>query len=187
MLFEEKVRDRMIPIKNYSTVPLDASLKEAALSLRTSYCRLDGGMCAETGPRTILVLDEKGRLAGILDFRSFLKTLIPEIAGGLTAKLEALGVSMAFAQADASEFDEARLGFNARVVKNAEVKVRDVMLRIRGTIQADSSLMEALKEIYRNKITVLPVYEGEKLVGVLRDTDLFLAVSDILNRTPSTC
>ena len=40
--------------------------------------------------------------------------------------------------------------------------------------------MEALKTIYKNKITVVPVYEGDRLVGVLRDSDLFLAVADVL-------
>jgi len=182
MLFEEKVRERMIPISNYSTVTLDATLQEAVLSLRKSYCELESGMCTEAGPRTVLVLDEKGNLAGILDFRSFLKTLIPELAGGLSAKLAALGVSMTFAQADASNLDESRLGFNARVVKNAETSVRDIMLKIRGTIDADASLMDGLKEIFRNKISVLPVCESDKLVGVLRDTDLFLAVTDILEQ-----
>jgi predicted transcriptional regulator len=34
--------------------------------------------------------------------------------------------------------------------------------------------------IYRNKITVLPVYEGDKLVGVLRDSELFLAAANVL-------
>jgi hypothetical protein len=33
--------------------------------------------------------------------------------------------------------------------------------------------------MFRNKIIVLPVYEGDTLVGVLRDTDLFLAVTDV--------
>lgn len=182
MLFKEKVKERMIPISNYSTVSEDATLKEAVLSLRKSYCELDAGMCTEAGPRTVLVVDEKDKLAGILDFRSFLKTLIPELAGGLSAKLAALGVSMAFAQADASNLDESRLGFHARVLKNAETAVRDIMLKIRGTIDAEASIMDALKEIFRNKISVLPVYEGDKLVGVLRDTDLFLAVTDILEQ-----
>jgi CBS domain-containing protein len=40
--------------------------------------------------------------------------------------------------------------------------------------------MEALKLMHRNKVTVLPVYEGDKLVGVLRDSDLFLATANIL-------
>ncbi|MFH2218186.1 MAG: CBS domain-containing protein [Pseudomonadota bacterium] len=182
MLLKQKIKDRMIPIKNYATVKPDATLRDAAMSLRTSYCELDGGMCTEAGPRTVLVTDDNDKLVGILDFRSFLETLIPEIAGGLSAKLRALGVSVAFAQADAALLDESRMDFNARVIKNAETKVRDIMMKIRGTIDADASLMDGLKKVFRNKITVLPVYEGDKLVGVLRDTDLFLAVTDILEQ-----
>ena len=180
MLLKMTIKDRMIPIENYPTVSPDATLKEAALSLRTSYCELDSGMCTEAGPRTVLVVDENGKLIGILDFNSFLETMIPEIGGGLSAKLSALGISIAFAQADAAALDESRIGFRARVIKNAETKVRDIMLKIRGTIDADAHLLDGLKKMYRKKITVLPVYEGDKLVGVLRDADLYLAVTDVL-------
>lgn len=182
MLFKEKVKQRMIPIRNYAAVAKDATLKEAVLSLRKSYCELETGMCTEAGPRTILVVDERKKLVGILDFRSFLRTLIPELTGGLSAKLAALGVTMTFAQADAPALDESKSGFSARVIKNAETRISDIMLKTKGTIDADASLMDALKMIYRNKITILPVYEGDQLVGVLRDTDLFLAVSDILEQ-----
>ena len=174
----------MIPIKNYATVKPDATLKEAAQTLRISYCELDGGMCTEAGPRTVLVTDDNNKLVGIMDFRSFLEVLIPEIAGGLSAKLSALGVSIAFAQADAASLDESRQGFNARVVKNAETKIEDIMLKIKGTIDANAALMDGLKKVFRNKITALPVYDGDELVGVLRDTDLFLAVTDILEESP---
>lgn len=179
MPLKRKVKDRMIPIENYSTIGPDATLKEAALSLRTSYCELESGMCTEAGPRTVLVVDDNGKLAGILDFRNFLETLIPEIAGGLSAKLAAMGVSIAFAQADAASLDESMQGLKARVIKNADTKVRNIMMKIRGTIDADESLMNGLKKMFRNKITVLPVYENDKLVGVIRDTDFFLAVTDI--------
>lgn len=181
MLFQLKVRDRMIPLENYPTVDPDSTLEEAALSLRTSYCELDGGICTEAGPRTVLVVDKNQKLVGIMDFGSFLKVLIPEVAGGLTQKLEAIGVSIAFAQADAPDLDEARLGFRARVRKNAKDKVHDIMLKIRGTIDVDDSLMDALKKVFRKKITILPVYDGDKLVGVIRDADLFLAVTDYLH------
>jgi CBS-domain-containing membrane protein len=182
MLFKEKVRQRMIPIGNYARVTKEATLREAVLSLRKSYCELETGMCTEAGPRTILVMDEQQKLVGILDFRSFLRTLIPEVAGGLSDKLAALGVSMTFAQADATALDESQSGFSARVIKNAETQIGDIMLKIKGTIDADASLMDALKMIYRNKITILPVYEDDRLVGVVRDTDLFLAVSDVLEQ-----
>jgi CBS domain-containing protein len=72
------------------------------------------------------------------------------------------------------------MGFAARVIKNAETSVKDVMLKVRGTIGPDADLMEALKVIHKNKIVVLPVCEGDKLVGVVRDSDLFLAVTAVL-------
>jgi len=180
MLFTCKILERMIPIENYSTVPPDATLKEAALSLRTSYCELESGMCTEAGPRTILVVDNDGKLVGILDFRAFLEALIPELAGGLSAKLAALGVSLTFAEAGAPELDDSSLDFDGRVRKNAQTKVSDVMLKVKGSIQARACLMDALKLIYKNRITVLPVLDGEKLVGVVRDADLFLSATDIL-------
>jgi CBS domain-containing protein len=179
MPLRRKVRDRMITIQNYPSVLRDATLKEAALSLKQSHCELDSGICTEAGPRTVLVLDESGELVGILDFRSFLEVLIPELAGGISAKLRALEVSVVFAEANVSNLDETHLNFITRVKKNAETKVEDIMLKVRGTIDADAGLMDALRMIYRNKITVLPVYEGGNLVGVVRDTDLFLAISDI--------
>ena len=180
MLFECKIMERMIPLENYTTIHPDATLKEAALSLRTSYCELDSGMCTEAGPRTVLVVDSNGKLVGILDFRCFLEALIPEIAGRLSAKLASLGVSLTFAEAGASHLDDAGLDFDGRVRKNAQTKISDTMLKVRGSIQSGECLMDALKKMFKNKINVLPVFEGEKLVGVIRDTDLFLSVTDIL-------
>jgi len=54
------------------------------------------------------------------------------------------------------------------------------MLKSRASIQADADLVEALKLIFRKKIKKLPVYDKEKLIGVVRDADLFLAVADVL-------
>ncbi len=173
----------MIPVSNYSVTRVDNTLKEAVPALRHLYCEVEWGKCTEAGHRTILVLDQADKLVGILDFKSILRVLIPEIAGGLTARLEALEVTIAFAQAGSPDLDEARLSFRARVIKNAETRVGDVMLKIRGTIQGDASLLDALKLMYANKITVLPVYEDDQLVGVIRDSDLFLTVADILMGT----
>jgi len=180
MLFKLTVKDKMIPIANYPVVKPENTLQEAAVVLRGSFCELERGMCTEAGPRTILVVDDAGTLVGILDFPSFLKVLIPEVAGGLTQKLQSLGISIAFAEGDAVEHDEARLGFRARIRKNAATKVQEIMLRIRGTIQADAPLIDALKKMFTGKITVLPVFEGETLAGIIRDSDLFLAVADFL-------
>jgi len=180
MPLKRQVKDIMIPLDKYAVVPPDATLGEAVESLRRSYCEVDTGICKETGPRTVLVVDDAGKLRGLLDFRTLLRVLVPEVAGKLSDRLAALGVSIAFAQADAPELDTAREDLKTRVIKNAGIKVKDVMLKSLGFIQADTELSEALKLIFRKRIIVLPVYEGEKVVGVVRDVDLFLVVADII-------
>jgi CBS domain-containing protein len=180
MPITKKVRDLLVPLSEYAVTSPDKTLRAAVPSLRKLYCQVEDGRCTEAGHRNILVIDEAGRLVGILDFKNILKALIPEVAGGLMARFEAVEVSVAFAQADSPELDETRLGFRARVLKNSETLVRDVMLRIRGTIDANADLMEALKLMFKNKITVIPVYDGDRIIGVLRESDLFLTVADIL-------
>ena len=92
-----KVKDMMVSIDDYAVTTADKPLKEAVPKLMQIYCQVETGKCTEAGHRTSLVLDAQGELAGILDFKSILKVLIPEIAGGVSGKLHALGVSIAFA------------------------------------------------------------------------------------------
>jgi CBS domain-containing protein len=180
MFLEKKVRDLMIPVSDYSITSPDRTLQEAILDMRKKYCQVDESQeCTEAGHRTGLVMmDDK--LVGIIDFQTVMRALMPEIAGKLSDKLAALGLSIAFAEADAHNLDEARAGFKERVLQNARTKVGDIMLKLRGHIDADADLIKALKLMHRNKVTVLPVFEGDKVVGVLRDSDLFLATANIL-------
>jgi len=175
-----KVKDMMIPIDDYAVTNADKPLKEAVPTLMKIYCQVETGKCTEAGHRTSLVLDARGELVGILDFKRILDVLIPEIAGGISGKLRSMGISIAFAEAGAHDMDHAKHGFRSRVRQNAQTPVKDVMLKVRGTIDADAGFLDALKMIYRNKLTVLPVYEAGKLVGVLRDSDLFLAAANVL-------
>jgi CBS domain-containing protein len=179
MFLENKVRDLMIPIKEYAVTSPDKTLQEAVLEMRRIYCEVETGKCTEAGHRTSIVMMD-GKPVGIIDFQCILRALMPEIAGKLSDKLASLGLSIAFAEADAHDLDEARSGFKARVLQNAKTKVGDIMLKLRGRINAGAEMMEALKLMHRNKVTVLPVYEGDKIIGVLRDSDLFLATANIL-------
>jgi CBS domain-containing protein len=147
MPLKQKIKERMIPIKNYATISPEATLRKAALSLRKSFFELDGGMRTVAGPRAVLVTDEKGKLVGILDFKCFLENYFPQI-GGLAKK----------------------------------IWVKDIMLKVRGAIDASASVEVGLKTIVQNKISILPVYEGDKAVGIIRDMDIFLAITDSLEK-----
>ena len=108
-----KVKEMMVPIDDYAVTTVDKPLKEAVPELMKIYCQVETGKCTEAGHRSSLVLDDQGELVGILDFKSILKVLIPEIAGGVSGKLHALGVSIAFAEADAHDMDHAKQGFRS--------------------------------------------------------------------------
>lgn len=147
MSLKQTIKERIIPIKNYATIPPDATLREAALSLRKSFFELDGGMRTVAGPRVVLVTDKNQKLLGILDFKSFLKNYFPQI-GGLAKK----------------------------------IMVKDIMLKVKGAIDVSASVEEGLREIVEKNISVLPVYDGDKAVGLIRDTDIFLAITDSLEK-----
>ena len=147
MPLKKPIKERMIPIENYATINPEATLREAALSLRKSFFELDGGMRTVAGPRAVLVTDKNQKVLGILDFKSFLKNYFPQI-GGLGEK----------------------------------IAVRDIMLKVKGAIDASATVEEGLKEIVQNKISILPVYEGGRAVGIVRDTDIFLAITDSLEK-----
>lgn len=180
MPLRKYIKEIMIPIEKYAVIDPESTLQDAVKKLRRSYCRLEEGFCSETGPRTILVVDSSGLLAGIVDFRSLLRVLVPEVAGKLTQRLEFLEVSVVYAEAGVEELAEAREELIARVRKNAQVKVKEIMRKNRAMAKADTTLIEALKLIFSKKLLMLPVYENDRLVGVVRDADLFLAVADMV-------
>ena len=182
MFLDKKVKDLLIPLEHCATIHVDKPLREAVAELQTVYCEIESGKCTEAGHRTSLVLDDNEKLVGILDFQAILKVLIPEISGSLSQKLQAIGVSIAFAEGDTPHLDESNQKFKERVMKNAATKVGDIMLKLRGkNATTDMTLVDALKIMHRNKVTILPVYEDDQLVGILRDSDLFLAVASILS------
>ncbi len=177
-LMKNRVRDLMVPIDKYAVVTVDSSLEEAVAKLEEGFLKSDPG----ERHRTILILDESGGLVGIIDFRRIIEVLIPECSEKLRKRLEDLGLALMSVSSPAEHIDDTKSQFRDRALKNAQTKVRDIMLKTRGSTQADTDLLEAIKIKCSNKLTVLPVYDGEELVGVLRDVDVFLAIARILRQ-----
>ncbi len=178
MPLKRKIREIMVPVIEYATTKEDGPLREAVLKLREIYCEASTGKCTEAGHRTCLVFDNESNLVGILDFQSIMKTLIPEIASGIREKLTSLEISVALSEGNTADIEEITASLNERVLAHGEIRVGDMMLRVRGKgVQAEDFLIEGLKAMHNLKVTVMPVYEGNELVGVLRDSDLFLAVA----------
>ena len=57
------------------------------------------------------------------------------------------------------------------------MKVRDVMNVMPVTVQASANVSEAARLLRENKISGMPVLDGEKLVGVVSESDLLRLLS----------
>ena len=62
----------------------------------------------------------------------------------------------------------------------AKIKMRDIMTREVITVTEDTPLEEAARIMADNKIGGLPVVRGDKLVGIITETDLFKIFLEML-------
>jgi len=182
MGISQKIADIMIPLDEAAIVTVDTPLKDVIKVLRKLYCEVEDGKCTEAGFRDVLVLDEDRQVVGIVDFQCILEVLVPEITGNLSAKVHALWDALGTVSKSV-RLEDPKLALRARIMKNAERRAGDVMLRIKATIMIDADVLEALMVLCQNKISMLPVYDGKQPVGVVRDSDLFLRIAAMVHES----
>jgi predicted transcriptional regulator len=69
----------------------------------------------------------------------------------------------------------------ARMKKRANKLVEDFMLPIKATIQADDHIMKAVNEMVDRNVSLLPVMEGDEVVGVVRSVEVLYEVALIMS------
>jgi hypothetical protein len=166
---QQQIKELMIGFEDYPVFNEDDPIGDAASAMRRIYCQAEQGKCLESGHRNVLIRGAAGNTV-----------LIPEAAGGLSKALEEMNVALAFAEAEETVPRSEPRGFKARVQQNAKVPCKKIMSPLKQGVGSEDSLLQGLKELHRQKVSVLPVYEGEKPVGVIRDSDLFLAAVSAL-------
>ncbi len=164
----------MIPLDDYPVVSVDSTVKEAILMLSESFLAQ-----REKRHRTVLVMGNDHKLVGILDFRRICEALVPHTVDALAEKVDRFGLGATFRESGFDEMSAESAGFNEKVLQEGQLKVNEIMLPIKGTIDIDSGLLNAIRIKCKNKLTILPVYDGGRVVGVLRDVELFLAVAEV--------
>jgi CBS domain-containing protein len=148
-----KAKDLMIPIQEY--LRPDSTIKEAVNLLKTAKRGEE-----RIGVKGLPVLDESGKLMGILSMRDILKAVHPTYmdlmnVGGFT--WEGMLEEMAKKIADKKVFT---------------LMTRDVM-----TVKEDAPLMDAVDHMIRKNVKRLPVVDKTgKVVGMLYERDIFFAI-----------
>jgi CheY-like chemotaxis protein len=166
------VEDVMIPIADYTTIDQDETVKAAVDKLHDSFgCKVSTSRIMETGHRSILVFDASGNMKGILSIVDLLEGIMP-------AYLHFPKPSMADSIQYSPMFWKGT--FQREVRQLAARKVRDVMSPAPFTIDATANLMEAAFKMIRNAARRMAVLKSGKVIGVIREQDLFFEIEKIL-------
>lgn len=168
---EKRVGDVMIPIDDYTTIEKDQTIKEAILRLKRSFIlKVATGKIMETGHRSILVFDRHEEVIGVLTIEDLLKAIMP-------AYINAPKPSMA----DSIQFSP--MFWQGMFTKETQAlvikKIEEVMSPAPLTIASDANLMEASYIMVTNNARRLVVVDAGKVVGMLREQDLFFEMEKI--------
>ena len=176
------VKDLMVPLEEYATVSHDATLYDAVTALEEAQERLDRSMHKYLH-RAVLVLDDQNNVVGKISQLDVLKALAPkyrEMGDGRSLSLA--GFSPEFLK---GMMDQERLwsGSLRDICSRAgEIGVKDFMYTpTKGEyIDEDAPLEEALHLLVMGNHHSLLVTRGERIVGILRLTDVFAAIYDLI-------
>ena len=171
--FEEKrVMGIMVPLQEYTMVSAEDSVKDAILKLKASFAsKLSTSRLMETGHRSVLVMDDKNIVQGILAIRDLLELILPSY---LTAPKPSMADSIQYSPM----FWQGM--FIKELKQKSEIRIRDVMSPAPLTIEGTASLMEAAYMMMKFNARRLVVKTAGKVIGVIREQDLFFEMEKIL-------
>jgi len=149
----KNIKHLVIPLTDYPHMPYWGTLREAIVQLNVAY---------ETEHHTVLVFDEAYKLVGMLLQKDILKGLQPKFA---------------------QHYQEGIPIFWDDLLKSATQKqldrpVKEFMSEITATIDVSDSVLKASHIMVDKDIYLLPVMEGNKLIGVVRMGDLFHEITN---------
>jgi CBS domain-containing protein len=174
------VKDLMVPLSEYATVPEDATLYDAVLALEKAQETFDPKTHRHRG---LLVFDNNNKIAGKLGQLDILKALEPKYAQmGELGPLSRAGFSPQFLKSMIEKFALWDKPLSDICSKAAKMKVKDVMYTpTEGEyVEESASLGEAIHQLVMGHHQSLLVTKGEKIVGILRLVDVFRRVCDAM-------
>ncbi len=174
------VRELMVPLEEYATVSETATLREAILALEKAQMTLDPSRHKH---RAILVLDESGKVVSKITMKHILIALEPnygKVEG--TGVLERSGFSPDLIRSmleNNALWTEPLQFFSERAAK---LKVGDLIHAPSEDeyIDENATLGEAIHQMIVYPYLSLLVTGGDKVLGILRLSDVFTKVCDII-------
>lgn len=178
-----KVKELMVPLKKYATVSKEATLREAILALEKAQMTLDPSRHKH---RAVLVLDEDSKVVSKITMKDILVAIEPNYG-----KVEGMDVLQ-------------RCGYSPDLIRDMiEIKAlwveplqlicsRAAGLKLSSFIQApaedeyideNATLGEATHRLVVCPYLSLLVTGGEEVVGILRLSDVFSKICEMIKNS----
>lgn len=173
---EYLVKDLMVPISEYATVPKGSTLFEAVLALERAQEAYDQSKYRH---RAVLIMDSDNRVVGKLSQFNVLQSLVS--GNRQMEKIEQIS-QFGFSSGFISSLQEQRR-MKGRSLKEicsdpAKMMVEDFMNYPSEDeyIDVDASLEMAIHQLSKGPYLSLMVLEGNETIGILRLSDVFGAI-----------
>lgn len=165
MSYNKKVKDVMIHLEDYPHIPYWFTLRQAMAIVREAAIKFEGSF----EPRAVLVFDEKYQLMGMLTLRDIIRGLEPKFAQdrGLIKSDPNLAVIMGDM-------------FGPSMQEASQKPVSEVMSPIKITVDGYDPITKALFLMIKENVGMMPVLLDKKVVGMVRLSDLFKEISDVV-------
>jgi CBS-domain-containing membrane protein len=162
-----RVADIMIPLDNYPHLPYWFTLRQAMVEIQNFQLEVAG---KKSLPRLVLVFDEAYQLLGTARRRDIMRGLEPPFLLSKTRKyrMKLFDIDV---DPNLSELSYDKMVESIR--KQAERPISDVMQPIKATIGLDDHLLRAVSTFVEHDISVIPVLQDQKVVGVVRTVGVF--------------
>jgi signal-transduction protein with cAMP-binding, CBS, and nucleotidyltransferase domain len=161
----------MIPISHYTTIDETKTIQDAIVALKLSFVsKLATSQLMETGHRSILVVNARQEVKGILTIRDMLEMIMP-------AYLSAPKPSLA----DSIEYSPMfwKNMFSVGIRQMRTKCISEVMSPSPLSVDGRANLMEAAYMMVFNNERRLIVTVAGKTAGVIREQDLFFEMEKI--------
>ena len=177
---DKTVRDVMLPIAEYATVHSGCSIKEALVALSKAQLGLTYDRHHH---RAVLVLGPDGEVIGKLTHWAILRSLEPEVLSASDHEaLARSGLSSDFIASLESSWPPVE-SLNRLCQAAARIRVRDAMVPARDAIDEDATVVAAIRQMVLGHGESLLVTRQDRVVGLLRLSDIFEEVADCIRET----
>ena len=174
------IKELMVPLSEYATVYEDATLYQAVLALEKAQEKFDDTRYPH---RAVLILDKKNKVIGKLSQLDVLKALEPKYNDMLTGDgMQRYGLTKHFMTSILKDYHLFENPMEDICDKAGRKNVKQFMgtLTEGEYVEASASLAEAVHQLVLGNHQSLLVVEGADIVGLLRLTDVFAAVTRIM-------